>query len=267
VSSEKKLSLPAEINLPHHIAIIPDGNRRWAHEHNLPPLEGHRRGAQVVIPLLRAARQWGIHTMTFWAFSTENWHRSSVEVKMLMALFEDSIDRHLAEAKKEGVRIYHLGRRDRLPQSLRKKIMQAEEETRQNTKHILNIALDYGGHDEILRAIGRFLDDLARGKIRAEDLDEVIGEYEGKYPYYRFKNYLDTRDQPYPYPDLVIRTSGELRTSGFLPWQSVYAEFYWEKVHFPDFTPEKLRAAIIDFSQRQRRFGGKKLNYAAASEN
>jgi len=250
------LALPKGTKVPHHVAVIPDGNRRWARARGLPSLEGHRRGFDVGPKIARAAREFGVHTMTIWAFSTENWNRSPQEIKYLMNMFEEFIDKNLEEAKKENVRIYHLGRKDRIPESLRKKIEQAEAETKRNKAHVLNVALDYGGHDELLRAIGRVLEDIKKGEIVKEDLGKELGRYANKYPYYLFKNYLDTGDQPYPYPDLVIRTSGEQRTSGFLPWQIAYAEFYWEKSHFPDFTPEKLKAAILDYSRRERRFGG-----------
>lgn len=253
---EEKLTLPEGTKIPNHIAIIPDGNRRWAKAHNLPPFEGHRRGFEIAPKIARAARNFGIHTTTVWAFSTENWNRSREEVAYLMKLYEKFIDDNLKEAQEEDVKIVHLGRKDKIPDSLRKKIEHAEETTKNNTKHILNVALDYGGHDEILRAIDKIVKDLREGKLEVEKLRETIGKYQGKYPYYYFKRYLDTGDQPYPYPDLVIRTSGEKRTSGFMPWQICYAEFYWEPCHFPDYTPEKLRKAIIDYSTRHRKFGG-----------
>jgi len=229
--------LPEDVVVPHHVAIIPDGNRRWARERGLPTLEGHRRGFTITPKLVRAARQLGIHTLTIWAFSTENWNRSEKEVKYLMKMYEWFIDKHLREAEKEGARVYHLGRKDRIPTGLAKKLAEAEERTRQNEKYVLNIALDYGGHDEILRAIGR----MNGEKKLTED---------------KFADYLDTAGQPYPDPDLVIRTSGEQRTSGLFSWQAAYAEFYFEPGHFPDFSPKKLREAIIDYGQRGRRFGG-----------
>lgn len=253
---ENEFSIPEGTRVPHHIAIIPDGNRRWARARGLPAFEGHRRGFDIAPGIFKAARQFGVHTLTVWAFSTENWSRSPAEIAYLMKLYGNLIDRNLQDAKKEDVRIYHLGRQDRIPAFLRKKIEKAVEETKNNKSYVLNVALDYGGHDELLRATGRILEDVSRGKIKKEDLKKELGKYVNKYPYYLFKNYLDTQDQPHPYPDLVIRTSGEQRTSGFLPWQIAYAEFYWEKDHFPDYTPEKLRQAILDFSRRERRFGG-----------
>src|SRR3989344_6119739 len=141
--------------VPNHVAIIPDGNRRWAKERHLPSFEGHRRGFEATPKIVRAARQLGIHTLTIWAWSTENWNRSPEEIKYLMKMYEWFIGRHLGEAKKEGARIYHLGRKDRIPKKLKEKLEQAEKETEKNEKYVLNIALDYGGHDEILRAVGR----------------------------------------------------------------------------------------------------------------
>lgn len=173
-----------------------------------------------------------------------------------MKLYEKFIDDNLADAKKDNVRIYHLGRKDRIPSQLRKKIENAVEETKNNKSFVLNIGLDYGGHDEILRSVEKIIKDIETRKIDPKDIKENVGKYAGKYPYYRFKNYLDMQDQPHPYPDLVIRTSGEQRLSGFLSWQAAYSEIYWERDHFPDFSPEKLKNAVLDFSRRRRRFGG-----------
>ncbi|MBU1110838.1 di-trans,poly-cis-decaprenylcistransferase [Patescibacteria group bacterium] len=251
-----KPTLPAGTNVPRHIAIIPDGNRRWARGRGVPTFEGHLRGFDIAPDIFRAAREMGVHTITAWAFSTENWNRSKAEINYLMKLYEKFIDRNLADAKKDKVRIYHLGRKDRIPNSLRKKIENAEKETENNQKHVLNVALDYGGHDELLRAMKRASDAVERREVKFENLQQEVGKYNGKYPYYLFKNYLDTQGQTNPYPDLIIRTSGEQRVSGFMSWQLAYAEYYWEKDHFPDFTPEKLKKAILDFSHRRRRFGG-----------
>lgn len=245
-----------ELNIPNHVAIIPDGNRRWARSRKLPTLVGHSKGFDKANEVIRKGRDLGVHTMTLWAFSTENWNRSQEEVDYLMKLYEEKVDKHLEEAKKEDVRIYHLGRKDRIPESLRNKIIQAEEETKDKTKHVLNIALDYGGHDELLRAMGRAYKDIEEGNKSVEDLSNVVGKYNGKYPYYEFKNYLDTMEQPYPYVDLLIRTSGEQRVSGFLSWQLAYCEYYFAKVHMPAFGEKEFVEALKDFSNRERRFGG-----------
>jgi undecaprenyl diphosphate synthase len=239
--ADKKLALPLGTKVPDHIAIIPDGNRRWARAKGLPTLAGHKRGFQVAVKLAKAARDLGVHTVTLWGFSTENWDRSKEEVDYLMKLYEKLVDDYLKEAKEDKVKLVHLGRKDRIPKFLLKKILQAEEETKKNDKYIANLAIDYGGRDEIIRATKKIVAD----KIAPEKIDEKL-----------FESYLDTHDQPYPYVDLLIRTSGEQRTSTLLPWQAGYAELYWFEGHFPDFTPIELREAILDYSRRRRRFGG-----------
>lgn len=245
-----------KINIPTHVAIIPDGNRRWAKSKGLPNLEGHRRGFDTANADIKKSRELGIHTMTLWAFSTENWNRSPEEVNYLMNLFETNIDQNLKEAKKVGSKIVHLGRKDRIPESLRKKIEKAEEETKDLKNHVLNIALDYGGHDELLRAAKKMIEDVQSGKITVDQISTETGKYKNKYPYYFYKSYLDTGDQPNPYPDLIIRTSGEQRLSGFLSWQAAYSELYFTNLHMPDFGPDEFVKAIEDFSSRNRRFGG-----------
>jgi len=235
-----KITLSKGTKIPDHIAIIPDGNRRWARARGLHTFQGHKKGFDGTVGLIRAARNWGVHTVTLWGFSTENWDRTKEEINYLMMLYGKLIDDYLKEAKKEKVKIVHLGRKDRLPKALLKKIAQAEEKTKNNDKYIMNIAIDYGGHDDIVRAIQGMVED----KVEAENVNKELIE-----------KYLDTKGQPYPYVDLMIRTSGEQRTSGFLLWQSEYNEFYWENDHFPDFTPEKLKEAILDYSRRRRRFG------------
>lgn len=236
-----KLTLPKGTKVPDHIAIIPDGNRRWARARGLHTFEGHKKGFDRAVEVSRAARDIGVHTVTLWGFSTENWDRTPQEINYLMKLYEKLVDDYLKEAKKDGVRIIHLGRKDRIPQSLLKKILKAEEDTKDNKKHIMNIAIDYGGQDDIIRAVKNMIND----GVDAQSVDKEL-----------FEKYIDTRGQPYPYVDLMIRTSGEQRTSGFLLWQSAYTETYWENDHFPDFSPEKLKEAILDYSRRRRRFGG-----------
>lgn len=242
--------------LPKHVAIIPDGNRRWAKDRGLPTLLGHREGFDAAHKVLNAGRKLGIHTMTLWGFSTENWNRSDEEVKYLMEIFEEFVDKNLKDAIKDGVRIYHLGRKDRVPASLAKKFAEAEEKTINNTNNVLNIALDYGGHDDILQAAAAYAQDVLDGKITVNGIYDEVNKYQGKYPMYKFKDYLYTKDQPYPYADLIIRTSGEQRLSGFLSWQMAYAELCFAKYHFPDMTGEKLQDALDDYMGRERRFGG-----------
>ena len=245
-----------KLKVPNHVAIIPDGNRRWAKSKGLPAWKGHLKGFNTANADIRKSRELGIHTMTLWAFSTENWNRSKEEIDYLMNLYETNIEDNLKEAKKHGARIIHLGRKDRIPTSLKEKIIKAEEETRDFTNHVLNIALDYGGHDELLRAVEKIYADIESGKIKIEDIRKEVGKYKNKYPYYLLKNYLDTGDQPYPYPDLIIRTSGEQRLSGYLSWQAAYSELYFADLHMPDFDPKELVKAIEDFNNRTRRFGG-----------
>jgi len=241
MSTKTKISLPSGTKVPNHIAIIPDGNRRWARARGLHTFKGHQRGFDNAVKLAEVARDWGIHTFTLWGFSTENWDRTREEIAYLMALYERLIKIYLKEAQKNDVKIVHLGRKDRLPEILVKKIITAEEKTKNNKTHILNIALDYGGHDDIIRATKRMIDD----GVVSSDVDEKL-----------FEKYIDTHDQPYPYVDLMIRTSGEQRISGFMLWQSEYNEFYWENGHFPDFGSERLKESILDYSRRRRRFGG-----------
>jgi undecaprenyl diphosphate synthase len=254
--SETQDSKLNSAQVPNHIAIIPDGNRRWARDRNLPTFTGHKKGFDIATEVIKEARNLGVHTVTLWAFSTENWNRSQEEIDYLMDMYLNLIDKNLKEAKKDNARIYHLGRKDRIPAELAKKLVEVEEETKDGTSHVLNVALDYGGHDELLRAITKACTDVQSGKIVPEDLFKQEGLYHEKYPYYLFKNYLDTAQQPHPYPDLLIRTSGEQRISGYLSWQCAYAEFYFSQVHFPDFTPEELRKAVDSFVNRKRRFGG-----------
>ena len=241
MSDNPVIVLPRGTKIPDHIALIPDGDRRWARAKGFSPLEGHKAGYLALKSLARASRELGVHTLTLWGFSTENWERSSKETENIMNLARKMIEDFMKEAMKEGVRFVHLGRKDRLPSDLVDMINKTEEKSKNNTKHILNVALDYGGRDEILRTVRKII----RDGVSPEKVDEKL-----------FSSYLDTKDQPYPYVDLFIRTSGEQRTSGLMPWQMEYAEYYFEADHLPDFTPEKLRDAILDYSRRRRRFGG-----------
>jgi undecaprenyl diphosphate synthase len=235
------LTLPEGTLVPNHLAIIPDGNRRWARARGRHTLYGHKKGFDRAIELARAARKWGVHTVTLWGFSTENWDRSEAEIKYLMKLYCRLLDNYLKDAHKEKIRIVHLGRKDRLPKFLLETLASAEEQTKNYKNYIANVAIDYGGHDDIIRAVKGMIKD----GVTEQDITKAT-----------FEKYLDTHDQPYPYVDLLVRSSGEQRTSGLLLWQMEYAEMYWETDHFPDFTPAKLRDAILDYSRRRRRFGG-----------
>ncbi len=226
--------------LPNHIAIIPDGNRRWAKSHNMPAFEGHRRGADVAIKLARYLRKIGVHTLTLWVFSTENKSRDKEEVDNLMKLFDRYFDKLIKESLDDNVRFVHLGRKDRIPKSLLSKITELEEKTKDFTQNTLNIALDYGGNDEMVRAIKK----IENSELRVEKLNED-----------NFPEFLDTAGQPYPNPDLVIRTSGEMRTSGLMPWQTAYSEYVFLEKFFPDLSEEDLDQAIENYANRQRRFG------------
>lgn len=221
------------LTIPNHIAIIPDGNRRWAKEHGLPSFEGHRKGFDVAVKIGRKIRSMGINTMTMWAFSTENWNRTKDEVNYLMKMYEIFVEKNLKEALKEKIRIIHIGRKDRIPKSLLEKLKKSEEKTKDFNDYILNIALDYGGRDEIIRAIKK-----------ATSINEG-----------NFNQFLDTANQPYPNPDLIIRTSGEQRTSGLMIWQAAYAEYIFLKKHFPDLKDEDIELAVKEYASRQRRFG------------
>jgi len=232
------------IIIPNHIAIIPDGNRRWAREHKFPTFEGHRRGFDVGIKIGRKIRSLGVNTTTFWAFSTENWNRATEEINYLMKLYEAFVDKNLKEALKEKIRIIHLGRKDRIPKSLLRKITNSEEKTKSFTKYFLNVALDYGGRDEIIRAIKKVQSSSRSNRDKVQSLTEG-----------NFSKFLDTKEQPYPNPDLIIRTSGEQRTSGLMIWQAAYAEYVFLNKHFPDLKDEDIDYAVQEYSRRQRRFG------------
>ena len=224
-------------NIPNHVAFIADGNRRWAREKGKNTYEGHKKGFERLIKIIKKARVLGIKVFTVWVFSTENWKRSKEEISYLMKLFETMLEKYLSEALKDKVRIIHLGRKDRINQRLRNKIIYMEEKTKQFDKYYLNIALDYGGRDEIIRAIS---------KIKNQNLK--VNESE-------FDQLLDTGNLPFPNPDLIIRTGGEKRLSGFLLWQSQYSELAFVEKYLPDYSEDDFEKTINDFSKRQRRFG------------
>lgn len=224
--------------VPVHVAIIPDGNRRWAKQRNLPTLEGHKRGYENMIALTKKAREMGIKIMTMWGFSTENWNRTQDEVGYLMKLFEGWVESYIKDALQNEVRITHLGRKDRLNKTLLNKITKAEDQTKKFDKYFLNIALDYGGRDEIIRAVKKILE-------KSKDEEEITKE--------RFSEFLDTGSMSDP--DLIIRTGGEKRISGFLIWQSDYAEYAFAEEYFPDFQPINFEKVIEDYKNRHRRFG------------
>lgn len=224
--------------VPFHLAIIMDGNGRWAQARRLPRLAGHRAGTENLRRVLRACKDVGIKILTVYAFSTENWRRPIEEVSGLMTILDQYIVREMRNLHEEGVQIRHVGRMDGVAPGLQKKIQQALELTRNNTTLILNIAFNYGGRQEILDAVRAILVD----RVAPEDVDEAL-----------FSRYLYTAGLPDP--DLIIRTSGEVRISNFLLWQGAYAELYSTPVFWPDFDEGELRKALEHYAQRERRFG------------
>ncbi len=226
------------ITSPVHVAIIPDGNRRWAHERGLNSWEGHRVSASYnrISDLLKEARRLGIRHISFWGFSTENWKRDKKEIAEVFNLIIGMLKNFQHDLLVSKTRFKHFGRKDRLPPELISEIHKLEEKTCEFTEHNLYLFLDYGGRDEIVRAVNKALQ--SKSSSITED---------------QFSNYLDTNS--IPDPDLIIRTSGEHRLSGFMPYQGVYAEYYFTDLHFPEFGPEELFKAVYEFSQRKRRFG------------
>jgi len=228
-----------DVRLPNHIAIIIDGNRRWAKQHGLPSFEGHRAAVKNLRSVLKHLSERKIKYVTLYLFSTENWKRSAVEVKGLFQLFEEMIRREVPELNKRGVRLRHLGQLNDLPHRLQLVITEAVELTKNNTDMTLSLAVNYGGRSEILDAVRRLITD----GISPQNIDEKL-----------FSSYLYTNGLPDV--DLLIRTGGELRISNFLTWQTVYTEFYFPNVLWPDFDKEEVDKALLSYSQRQRRFGG-----------
>jgi undecaprenyl diphosphate synthase len=215
-----------------------DGNGRWARQRGLPRLAGHRAGTENIRRVLTGCVEFGIKVLTIYAFSTENWKRPEEEVKGLMSIFARVIDRELNELHREGVQLRHVGRMEGISKSLKAKVHQAIDLTKDNDRIVLNVAFNYGGRAEIVDAVKRII----RDGVQAEDVtEEVIGRY------------LYTTDCPDP--DLIIRTSGEFRTSNFLLWQAAYAEYYVTPTYWPDFNKEELYKALTAYSQRDRRFG------------
>lgn len=224
--------------IPYHVAIIMDGNGRWAKARGLPRLAGHRAGVENLRRILRACSEFGIKILTIYAFSTENWGRPEAEVRGLMNILESVIDRELNQLHANGVQLRHIGELEGLSPMLQRKVRKAVELTRNNDQLILNIAFNYGGRQELTRAFRRIVED----GVPAEEIDETLIDY-----------YLYTAGQPDP--DLVIRTGGEMRLSNFLLWQASYAEYYSTPVFWPDFDREELRKALVHYARRERRFG------------
>jgi undecaprenyl diphosphate synthase len=236
MSPKKQDALPKKI--PTHIGIIMDGNGRWALARGLPRMAGHRAGTENLRRIIEACIEFGIKYLTIYAFSTENWGRPSAEVQGLMRIFENVIDSELQELHDQGVRLRHIGRLDRVRPSFRKKVLEAIEYTKDNDRLILNIAFNYGGRDEIVCAIQAMI----RDGVKSEQVtDELVSKY------------LFTAGVPDP--DMIIRTSGELRGSNFLIWQGAYSEWYFPATYWPDFDREELLKALDEYNQRERRYG------------
>lgn len=229
--------LPRE-KVPAHIAIIMDGNGRWAQRRGLPRLAGHRAGTENLREVLRACGEFGVKVLTIYAFSTENWGRPPAEVQGLLAILRDVIDKELYDLHKEGVQLRHIGELEKIDPDLQAKVRHAVELTRHNDRLILNVAFNYGGRAELVRAIREIISDGIAPEAVTEAL---VGQY------------LYTGSLPDP--DLIIRTSGEFRLSNFLIWQSAYAEYYASDVCWPDFKREELHKALLHFANRDRRYG------------
>ncbi|MEO1550390.1 MAG: polyprenyl diphosphate synthase [Pseudomonadota bacterium] len=225
-----------------HVAIIMDGNGRWAVRRGLPRLAGHAQGVERVREVIKACPDVGVTHLTLYAFSTENWKRSEDEVSGLMRLFRRYIKKESAKLIEAGIRLRFLGNRNRLERDLVEMMAWIEDATAENDKLNLNVALDYGGRDEVLRATRAVARQVADGSLDAESLDEAA-----------FSKFMDTHDQPDP--DLVLRTSGEVRVSNFLLWQAAYAEYAFLDICWPDFTAQHLADAVEAFAARDRRFG------------
>lgn len=224
---------------PRHVAIIMDGNGRWAEQRGLPRIAGHRAGAENTRQVIRCLAEHGVHYITLFAFSTENWNRPASEVKGLFRILGRAIDRETNIFHEHGVRLLLLGRVDRLSDRLQRKVKHAIELTKDNTEMTLSVAFDYGGRAEILDAVKRII----RDGIPPQEIDESL-----------LSSYLYTAGLPDP--DLIIRTGGEMRLSNFLLWQSAYSEYYATPTFWPDFGSEEIERALVAYSQRERRFGG-----------
>ena len=231
-------------NIPNHIAIIMDGNRRWARERKIDYRLGHKEGAKTLEKIVRYSKKVGIKYITVYAFSTENWKRSEEEVGALMLLLKTYLDDYSKRADSENIKVKVLGDISALSEGLQKSIKKCEERTKDNDGILFCIGINYGGRDEIVHAVKNIAEDVKNNKLDVDDISEKL-----------IDDYLYTAG--IPDPDLVIRTSGELRTSNFLPWQIVYSEFLFLDKYWPDFSEEDIDLAIEDYQRRNRKFGAK----------
>ena len=240
--NSEKIQLDME-KIPAHIAIIMDGNGRWAKQRKLPRTMGHRAGMKNIKMMVEESSNLGVKYLTLYAFSTENWKRPTEEVGALMDLVVEFIDKEFEELHRNNVKLNSIGDISKLPAKSRIAIEDAKEKTRNNTGLTLNIALNYGGRDEIVRGVKEIAKDVVEGKLKIDSIDDQV-----------ISNHLYTKGMPDP--DIIIRPSGELRISNYLLWQSAYSEFWFSNINWPDFTKADLRRAISDFQNRDRRFGG-----------
>ena len=238
---EEKIDLE---NLPNHIAIIMDGNRRWAKQKGLTTKDGHKEGSKNLERIAKYCNNIGLKYLTVYAFSTENWKRAQDEVSALMFILKANIDAMLRKTELENVKIRVIGEKENIPADIQERIDKLVEKTKNNTGLVLNIAFNYGGRAEIVTATKLIAEKVKNGELQIEDITEDT-----------ITNTIYTAGQPDP--DLLIRTSGELRTSNFLPWQTVYSEYYFTHKYWPEFDENALREAIQEFQKRNRRFGGK----------
>ncbi|MEZ8217413.1 Undecaprenyl pyrophosphate synthetase [Candidatus Fervidibacteria bacterium JGI MDM2 SSWTFF-3-K9] len=243
LSEEELKTMLDKDRLPKHVAIIMDGNRRWAKQRGLPVLQGHRAGSRATRQVVEACVELGIPILTLYAFSTENWRRPSLEVQALLHLIEVTLKKERDELNANGVRVRHIGSKEGLPESLVRTLEETEEMTRNNSTLLLNVAINYGGRNELVRAVHSIAKKIKSGLLKPEDIDESV-----------ISAHLDT--DGLPDPDLLIRTGNEWRISNFLLWQIAYTELYVTPTLWPDFSKREFLLALIDFQRRERRFGG-----------
>ena len=242
-NDKKVIAVPGEV--PKHIAIIMDGNGRWAKKRNLPRTMGHKAGVETIREIVKECNRIGVSYLTLYAFSTENWKRPQDEVNALMKLLVEYLKKEVDELHRNNVVVNYIGDISRLPQACQNDLVHAYNKTKNNTGVTMNLALNYGGRDEILHAVKKLLQEYECGKLKAADINEQT-----------FSSCLYTAGMPDP--DLIIRPSGETRVSNFLLWQCAYSEFWYSNIYWPDFTIEDLHRAIEEFQKRDRRFGGVK---------
>lgn len=228
--------------IPEHVAIIMDGNGRWARQRNMPRSYGHLQGIKRVDEIVAFARETGIKYLTLFVFSAENWDRPKKEIQMLMDALVKNLEKKTLELDKAGIRFQILGREKGVPQALLKSLQNAQEKTRHNTAMTLNLAFNYGSRQEIVDAVKKISDDVVKGRLASSDVDEKV-----------VSGALYTKDMPDP--DLLIRTSGELRISNFLLWQLSYSELYFTPKYWPDFNKKEFKKAIVNYQKRERRYG------------